>query len=381
MKIMLVIQSMVAGGAERVAATLINHWVDAADDLTVTLVTVASPETDFYEVDSRVARVALGLSCPTRSWRHFMVKNVQIVRQLRQLMRRIKPDVVLSMLDYVNVRVLLAAFGTRIPVIVEEHMDPTQTSTDKTVRILRWLLYRRATAVVVLTSGIAQWASRIVATNTIHVIPNPISDQFLKTSSRLATPYGHKIIGMGRLEFTKGFDLLLRAFAKCAEHYPDWTLDIFGEGSEHDRLTALADNLGIADKVRLPGTTKHPEEVLRKADVFVLSSRYEGFPMVLLEAMTCGLPVVSFDCRSGPREMIDDGVNGLLVPPNDVDALAEAMAALMGDEDERKRLGEWATAVAEKFSLARVTQMWRSVFDQAVSGRHNLGQKPTVSFS
>jgi GalNAc-alpha-(1->4)-GalNAc-alpha-(1->3)-diNAcBac-PP-undecaprenol alpha-1,4-N-acetyl-D-galactosaminyltransferase len=125
----------------------------------------------------------------------------------------------------------------------------------------------------------------------------------------------------------------------------------------------LADHLGIADRVRLPGVIKDPERVLRQSDFFVLSSRYEGFPMALLEAMACGLPVVSFDCHSGPREMIQNGVNGLLVPPNDVDALAKAMAHLMGNEHERKRLGEQATAVAEKFSLAKVTQMWRSLLE------------------
>jgi glycosyltransferase involved in cell wall biosynthesis len=366
MKVMFVIQSMVAGGAERVAATLINHWVNAGDDLTVTLVTVASPETDFYEVDKRVARVALDLSCPTRSWRHFLVKNLRIVRRLRQLMRHIEPDVVLSFLDYVNLRVLLAALGTRIPVVVEEHIDPEQSMIGKMVGVLRWLLYRRASAVVVLTSEITQWARRIVSMNKIHVIPNPISDQFLMASSRVPGR-GHRIVGMGRLEAQKGFDLLLRAFAHCAKAHPDWTLDIVGEGSERDRLRALADDLGIADKLRLPGIVKHPERLLQQADLFVLSSRYEGFPMALLEAMTCGLPVVSFDCRTGPREMIKNGVNGLLVAPDDVDALAEAMARLMGSEDERKRLGKQAVAVANEFSVARVAQMWRSVFDQIVS--------------
>jgi GalNAc-alpha-(1->4)-GalNAc-alpha-(1->3)-diNAcBac-PP-undecaprenol alpha-1,4-N-acetyl-D-galactosaminyltransferase len=380
MKIMFVIQSLVAGGAERVAATLINHWVDAGDDLTVTLVTVASPETDFYELDSRVERIALDLSRPSPSWTHFLVKNVRIVGRLRQLMRRIKPDVVLSFLDYVNVRALLAAFGTAIPVVVEEHIDPTQSSIGKTLRVLRWLLYRRACAVVVLTPEIARWAGRIAAENCVHVIPNPISDKFLKASARVPTP-GHKIVGMGRLEPQKGFDLLLRAFAQCAEDHPDWTLDIVGEGSERDCLSALADDLGIADKLRLPGIVKHSEGVLRQADVFVLCSRYEGFPMALLEAMTCGLPVVSFDCRSGPREMIEDGLNGLLVPPNDVDALAKAMTRLMGDEQERKRLGERAVAVAEKFSPARITQMWCRVFDQAVSGRRKPPQGRTLPVS
>ncbi len=258
--------------------------------------------------------------------------------------------------------------------MIEEHTDPAQHSIGRIARALRWLLYRRAHAVVVLTPGIAQWASRIVARSAIHVIPNPIGDQFLPPCQLTGPTHGHKIVALGRLSPEKGFDLLLRAFAQSTFADPDWTLDIVGEGPERDRLRALADDLGIADRVRLPGVVKDPEKVLRKAHLFVLSSRYEGFPMALLEAMACGLAVVSFDCRSGPREMIQDGVNGLLVPPNDVDALAKAMARMIGAEDERKRLGERAVAVAEKFSLAKVTQMWRSVFDHAVSRRRRLSQ-------
>jgi GalNAc-alpha-(1->4)-GalNAc-alpha-(1->3)-diNAcBac-PP-undecaprenol alpha-1,4-N-acetyl-D-galactosaminyltransferase len=233
---------------------------------------------------------------------------------------------------------------------------------------LRWLLYRRAHMVVVLTPGIAQWASQIVSPSSISVIPNPIGDQFLQQSKPTARVKGHqKIVAMGRLEPEKGFDLLLRAFAQCTDAHPEWTLDIFGEGSERDRLTILANDMGIAHRVSLRGVVKDPERVLRLADLFVLSSRYEGFPMALLEAMACGLPVVSFDCRSGPSEMIHDEISGILVPPNDVSALAKAMSRLMGSEDIRKGLGARAIGVVERFSLAKVAQMWRRVFEQAVS--------------
>src|SRR5262249_32667931 len=296
MRVMFIVHSKMAGGAERVAATLVNHWVNAGDDLTVTLVTIASADADFYELDSRVARVALDLSRPSRNRRDFFVNNVQLVMRLRQLMRQIKPDVVLSFVELVNLRVLLAALGTGIPVVVEEHTDPARHLIGKIAKALRWLLYRRAHAVVVLTPGIAQWSKRFVSREAIHVIPNPIGDQFLKKTWQSVGPaQRHKIVAMGRLSPEKGFDLLLQAFVPCTKAHPDWTLEIVGEGSERDRLKASADELGIADKVSLAGAVKDPERVLRGADLFVLSSRYEGFPMALLEAMTCGLPVVSFD--------------------------------------------------------------------------------------
>jgi len=357
---------MTAGGAQRVAAALLNHWVNAGDELS--LVTIASSETDFYQLDSRVRRVTLDLGRASRTWRESVANNFRIIMGLRAFMREAQPDVLLSFIDLVNLRVLAAAFGTGKPVVVSERVDPRQHPISRIGRTLRWLLYRRASAVVVQTPGIAQWASRIVARRAIHVIPNPISDQFLKRSSTISAPQ-HKIVSMGRLEFQKGFDLLLCAFAQCITAHPDWTLDIFGEGSEGDRLKALADDLGIADRVRLPGAIKDPERELRQADVFVLSSRYEGFPNALLEAMACGVAVVSFDCHTGPREMIQHGINGLLVSPNDVNALAKAMARLMSAEDERQRLGERAVDVAERFSLAKIAQMWRSLLEQAVLQR------------
>jgi glycosyltransferase involved in cell wall biosynthesis len=363
---MFVIYSMMAGGAERVAATLVNHWVDGGDELT--LVTITSSDFDFYELDGRIDRVALDLARASRSWWESLVNNGRIIMRIRKVMRRVKPDVVLSFIDVVNLRVLVAAFGTGIPVVVEEHIDPAVYSIGRVATVLRRLLYRRARAVVVLTPGIAQWVSRIVAQSSLRVIPNPVGEQFLKPSQLTKPGCGHKIVGMGRLELQKGFDLLLRAFAQCVHAHPGWTLDIVGEGSEGDRLRALAEDLEIGSKVVLRGVIKDTERILREADLFVLSSRYEGFPMALLEAMASGLPVVSFDCRSGPREMIHDGVNGVLVAPNDVEALAKAMDRLMSADDERERLGEQAVGVAEKFSLAKINQMWRSVFEEAVSG-------------
>lgn len=361
---MLAVSSMTAGGAERVAATLVNHW--SANGHVVALVTVASSELDFYLLDRRVTRIALDLRRTSTNWRDFVANNFKRVRKLRSAIREFEPDIILSFLDTTNVRMLLASIGTGIPVIVEEHIDPTQHSLGRIVRFLRRLLYKRARAVVVLTPGIAQWASSFVRSEAIHVIPNPISQQFCRSGDPQPERSGHRVIAIGRLEVQKGFDMLLKAFAQTAPQHPGWTLMIIGDGSERDRLRALAASLRIADRVRWERSAKEPEAELRRSDLFVLSSRYEGFPMVLLEAMACGLAVVSFDCPSGPREIIHDGEDGLLVPPNEIDALAEAMSLLMSAEDERKRLGESAARILGRFGLAKVADMWTTVFEEAL---------------
>ena len=364
MRIAFAIYSLAAGGAERVASTMINHWVSAGEQ--VTLVTFDSVEKDFYRIDAKVKRIALGLTSESKNRREFVGNNLRRVKSLRAFFRNSEFDVVVSFIDRGNVLVLLATLGLGVPVIVSERNDPRKHAVGSVTAGLRRLLYPHARAVVVQTQGIGQWARRIVRKEAIYVIPNPISKQFLDSHGSNGTSAHHTVVAMGRMEPQKGFDRLLMAFAKCAEKHPEWTLRIVGEGTERPRLHALAVKLGLESRVRLDTITKEPEQVLRDSDLFVLSSRYEGFPNVLLEAMACGLPVISFDCPSGAREMIRNGIDGVLVPPDDIEALAKAMDSLMGAQQERQRLAERAVEVSERFGLPRVMAMWSEVLEQAI---------------
>jgi glycosyltransferase involved in cell wall biosynthesis len=364
MRIAFVIYSLAVGGAERVASTMINHWVGVGEQ--VTLVTLDSVEKDFYRIDARVKRIALGLTSESKNRREFIGNNLRRVKSLRSFFRGSESDVVVSFIDKCNVLVLLATLGLSVPVIVSERNDPRKHAVGSTTAGLRRLLYPHARAVVVQTQGVGQWAGRIVKKEAIYVIPNPISKQFLDTHGSNGKSAHHNVVAMGRMEPQKGFDRLLTAFAKCAEKHPEWTLRIVGEGAERPSLHALAVKLGLESRVRLDTVTKEPEQVLRDSDLFVLSSRYEGFPNVLLEAMACGLPVISFDCPSGAREMIRDGIDGVLVPSDDVEALAKAMDRLMGAQQERQRLAARAVEVNERFGLPRVMTMWSELLDKVV---------------
>jgi glycosyltransferase involved in cell wall biosynthesis len=328
-------------------------------------VTLASSDTDFYELDSRIERVGLGLTRETGGIVQATRENLRRALAIRRALRATGPDRAVSFGDIMNCLVLLAASGTGTRTIVSERNDPRHLAMHQPWATLRSRLYPRADAVVVQTAGVADWARRHLPSARTVVIPNFVCP---RPGSRYPTgPDGaqeRRLVGMGRLTPQKGFDLLIAAFARVAPAHPEWRLVIAGDGQERSRLEALVSELGLDTRVALPGVL-NANEHLASADMFVLSSRFEGFPNALMEAMAAGLPVVSFDCQSGPREIIRDGTDGILVPNEDVTSLAAQLDRLMSDEPARLRLGRAATEVVERFSLERVMAQWEELVDAA----------------
>jgi glycosyltransferase involved in cell wall biosynthesis len=170
----------------------------------------------------------------------------------------------------------------------------------------------------------------------------------------------------------KGFDLLLKAFQRSRLAESDWHLAIVGDGVERAALLEQAISLGIANALTLPGHVKDVGRWLAISDIFVLPSRYEGFPNALIEAMQMGRACVSFDCPSGPRDLVEDGHNGLLIKAEDVDGLSSAMQLLASDPELRCRLGAEASRVARDFSPASVYGRWLALIDAVATGRGNV---------
>ena len=345
-------------------AHLANAW--ATKGWPVSLLTLGSTPS-FYSLDSRVNYLPLGVVGESANAFVAVANNLRRMITLRRAIRAQNTAAVISFMDATNVLTVLAVQGLSLPVIVSEWVDPTQHLIGRWWDILRRFLYSRAARVIVQTERNLEYYPGSIK-RIARVIPNPV---MVPKEVQLCVPQhppgrSKVAIAMGRLVEQKGFDLLLHAFSRIASKHPAWTLDIWGEGGKRSELESLISKLGLKERARLCGLTRQPFERLLEADLFVLSSRYEGLPNVLCEAMACGLPAISFDCPTGPREIIRDGLDGILVRDGDVEALAEAMGRLMGDESERKRLSARAVEVVERYSVEKVVGMWEQAISEAV---------------
>jgi glycosyltransferase involved in cell wall biosynthesis len=358
---------MHTGGAERVAAHLVNVWAKSGDE--VTLIATYSGRGDcHYGLDPRVNLIFLADLVNGKGKFGFWAR----LKALRSLIRTEKPTVVVSFLTNVNVMTLLATVGLSVPVVVSERTFPGRSDPGRALRVLRQLTYARATTVVMLASAGAKWLSQNIPAARSVVIPNPVPFPLTQGHPPVdvegSIRKGRKVLlGAGRLDDTKQFDRLLASFDTLADAYPDWDLVIVGEGPDRAALEALIKQLGREDRVSMPGRVGNIGDWYARADIYVLSSRVEGFPNTLAEAMAHGCAAVSYDCETGPSDIIIDGVDGLLVRPvGDVKALAEAMAMLMRDSHLRERMRQQAVRVRERFSTAAVLDRWEELFREVV---------------
>ncbi len=284
---------------------------------------------------------------------------------LRREILASSPDVVISFLTTLNIRTLLATRGTEAPVIISERTNPNLEPLPWAWRVLRRFTYPMADCLVAPTQRALSFFPAAVQ-RLGCVIPNPVAvpqgtDCSLEAGGGRAE---RRVLAMGRLGWEKGFDSSIAAFAQAARRHPDWRLEIWGEGPERARLEAQAAGTGLGSRIRLPGPTHEAYQVMSQSDLFVLSSQFEGFPNVLCEAMACGLPVISFDCPSGPREIISNNLDGVLVPAGNVPALAAAMDRLMGDGGQRARLGAAAKKVRQRYGLEGIMSLWEGLIDR-----------------
>ncbi|WP_097090780.1 glycosyltransferase family 4 protein [Novosphingobium sp. Chol11] len=359
-----VLPGLRAGGSEHIVSLLCNHF--SRSGWSVSLFAFEEPGTPpYYAHDPAVSIIQLGHPVSRMPVLLSALAVLDRIAALRRALAGSRPDLVISFLTRTNFVSVLAARPLGIPVIVSERNNPALQYPGALWSALRRYAYARAHGLVTMTEGAMRYFPKVMRQRQ-WVIPNPTYAPVQLDGLR---PNGRRIVAVGRLVPQKGFDLLLDAFAKAAPHIPDWSLTIWGEGPERARLEAQRNALGLQGRVTLPGVTQEHGAWLRDADIFVLSSRFEGWGIVVGEAMAAGVPVISFDCRWGPGEMISDGISGLLVPDGDIAALGAAIAALSADPDQRQRLSEGARIAAQRFTIDRVLAQWERTAREAIAPR------------
>ena len=361
MKLLFFIGAMNGGGAQRVMANLTNgllkkgHEVYLAYDMN---------QNCSFDLDSRIICINSREGCVPNVWykKTHLYRRSRYLLNIRKIARRIQPDIAISFMTNVNADVILMLKGLNIPIIVSEHTNISRDRGRK-ISFIHKKLYPLAKAVTLLTQyDCDYWSGEY---KNIEYMPNPSDSKKIHHNQERR----NVVISAGRVTDweTKGFDNLIRAWAIIEKNHPDWRLQIIGAGRDCDfeYLKGLAKEV-VAKNVDFLGFRKDIQEIMSASAIYCLSSRHEGLPMVLIEAMNAGCCCVSFDCKTGPREIIDDNISGLLVRDQDVSDLVDKLTKVIENASLRNLLAKNAPSSVERYSTAKILEKWELLFEKVL---------------
>ncbi len=349
MKIMFTIPRMVGGGAERVISVLANEFVSRQIEVKI-LMTAGSDMA--YRLDERIEVIQIGGRTGGSVW-----KRIERIIRMRKVFKQNRDYILVAFEPATAFFTSLARMGLGMKQVSSERNDP-DTFPNKRIREYAYLHSHR---IVFQTEDAMKYFSEEIQKKGT-IIVNPITENLPEA---YWGPRKHTVAAAGRLEEQKNHVNLLYAFRDFLLKYPDYVLHLYGQGSMEQELKELAGKLDIKEHVVFEGFHENILEEIRQDGMYVLSSNYEGISNSLLEAMGMGMPVISTDCPCGGSRMaIQDGVNGLLVPVGEVDALRDAMEKLAGSEELSARLGKEAFRVREKFSLQSIVKEWLNLLNE-----------------
>lgn len=341
-------------------AVLTNELAKRGHAVTLAIMTETSP---FYELDSSI------------KVKHFpFIKGSTIIAKLqnrlkllsfiRNLSKSEKPDVIISFIYQMNANVLLSTRFLDIPVIVSEH-NTLNRKMSISERFQRLYISRWADKLTILTQHDFEYLGKRLINKV--VMPNPLSFSPIKVYNQDREKV---ILAVGSIKryYHKGFDNLVEIWSRIADKYPDWELHIAGEydSVSLDYLNNIEQNKNIRNKIHYLGQVKNMTDLLRKGAIFVLSSRWEGFPMVLMEAMSQGCACISYDLISGPNEMITHNFDGVLVKNQDKNEMVKELCTLIESHDKREYLAKNAIESINRFSVEKIADQWEDLFGQVI---------------
>ena len=391
------IGSLQKGGAERVMVNLADYFFDQG--YKVTLVTTYLADDEYEVRHAAWKRVPAGadravlvsntdenpvwidpeggekdgigrvFSALLKSEQKGRVYNLQErKRKLERIWKELKPDVILSFIGKNNIMALSTATREDIKVVVSVRADPNMEYNTFSLKTSVLATFGKAAGIVVQTTGARDWFPAFLQKKCV-ILPNSLNPSFIR--KRYVGIREKKIVMVGRLDANKNQAMVMEAFKEATkDKHSDYKLVIYGDGPDRLKLQNLAISLKIDSKVEFKGMVKHVAEHIEKASIYILASSQEGMPNSLIEAMSLGLACISTNCPcGGPADLIVDGINGLLVPVGDVNAMTEAMEKLLGNEVLAESLGNAAMRIQEKYAPDVVNAKWKEYLDNIMQER------------
>ena len=372
MKILFVISSMRCGGAERVASTLITDWATSGHE--ISLFTWSNAETDFFPVPAEIKRYGLNQNSPSKHAVDAVRRNIKRIKYLRETIRAIAPDVIVSFMDGNNIISILASCFLNIPIVISERSNPARPGIPLPWRLLRRATYHFADALVVQSGATADWAKKTFPGVPCYVFPNPLSTEILSSAEATCNsaageadfrPRKKKevVLAVGRLAPEKQFDKLIECFAQLAPGFPNWQLVIVGDGPEKAKLQAAIAASAHSQQFLLTGAITRPAPMFAESQVFVLCSRFEGFPNTLIEAMAHGTVPITFATTGGVSEIIEHQVTGFITPDGNWPLLRDELRRVMNDTALLASVGNAASIdVLRRFKISAIAPRWLQLF-------------------
>lgn len=360
---------MAGGGAERIASLLCNRWAHEGHDVRL-IPTFSQRGTVAYPLAERVELRFLSDQVGANASR------ISRLRGLRQQVRDWEPGVIISFLPHVNVAAIAAASGTAVPVIVSERIHPPLMALPLGYRIQRRIVYPFADTIVAQTETTASWLRARSGGAPVIVIPNPVDYPLVAAEpivdpARFVAPAQKLLLWAGRLDPQKRPDIMIDSFAQMASAFPDWDLAMIGEGALRAELELRIAAHGLSSRIHLPGFAGNLGDWYARADIYVMTSAFEGFPNTLLEAMAHGVACVAFDVPTGPAELGQSGGRLCLLPDHDhVPVLSAELAKLMRNPRSRELLAQGGLAVRDDYALPVIAARWTDAMEEAIARKH-----------
>lgn len=354
------IGSLHKGGAERVFVNLAEFFQKKG--YRVTIVTQYQfAQDEEYILPQRVKRILSDLTEEELS-NSRIINFCRRVRKLHRIWKQEKPNLVLSCIGKNNFMTIVTTMFTQTRPVVSVVGEAREEYPNRLMRMLANFLFPFASGVILQTERSRYFFHKKVQRRAV-ILPNSLNPDFIKP--RYEGQREKRIVSVGRMDANKNHEMMIRAFASLSDRYPDYTLTIYGDGELRGHLERLAVELGVADRIDLPGVIPDVARQIEKAALFLLTSYSEGVSNALIEALATGLPVISTDVPSGGTvELMTDGVSGLIIPPGDVQALERAMDRLLRDPAYADKLGREAAKIQERLAPERVNGLWQAYFEK-----------------